>query len=59
MTSKQAKVISGLLAGRTQMKLAGELDKSKSTIHQLTISGKWPDIERQLQRFEDLINYIL
>ena len=59
LTSKQATVINGLLKGETQQKMTDELNKSKSTIHQLTISGRWAEIERLLLQFETLINYLL
>ena len=59
MTAKQAMIISGLLVGETQQKLAEDLGKSKSTIYQLTVSGKWPEIDNQLQQFGNLINLLL
>ena len=59
MTPKQAEIISGLLAGNTQQSIAQQLSKSKSTVHQLTVSGRWQEIEKLLQRFENLINYLL
>jgi len=58
MTPKQAQIISGLLAGNTQQGIAQQLDKSKSTVHQLTVSGRWQEIENLLQHFENLINYL-
>jgi hypothetical protein len=58
MTAKQAGIIGGLLAGRTQQQMAEELDKSKSTVHQLTTSGRWSEIEKLLQRFETILNFL-
>jgi len=58
ISSRQAQVISRLLAGDTQQKIAEELGKSKSTIHQLTVSGRWAEIKQQLLQFENLIKYL-
>lgn len=59
MTARQAEVISRLLAGNTQQSISEELNKSKSTVHQLTVSGRWAEIEYLLQQFENLINLLL
>jgi hypothetical protein len=59
MTARQAQVISRLLVGNTQQSIAEELEKSKSTVHQLTVSGRWLEIEKLLQQYENLINYLL
>jgi hypothetical protein len=58
MTPRQAQVITHLLAGDTQQKVAEALGKSKSTVHQLTVSGRWPEIEQQMLQFENLINHL-
>lgn len=58
MTGRQAQVILRLLDGDTQQKIADELKKSKSTIHQLTVSARWSEIKEQLQLFENLIKHI-
>jgi len=54
MTQKQAEVIYELLSGKTQQEAAAHLKRSKSTIHQRIISGRWPEIERLLVQFENL-----
>jgi hypothetical protein len=59
MTARQAQVITRLLAGDTQQKIAKALGKSKSTVHQLTVSGRWPEIEEQILQFENLINHLI
>jgi hypothetical protein len=59
MTARQAQVISRLLAGETQQKIAEVLGKSKSSVHQLTVSGRWHEIEEQLLQFENLINHLI
>ena len=58
MTAKQAEVISGLLTGLTQQEVAADQGKSKSTVSQLAASGRWEEIEKLLQHFENLINYL-
>ncbi|MBN8853295.1 MAG: hypothetical protein BGO55_12840 [Sphingobacteriales bacterium 50-39] len=59
MTAKQAEVISGLLMGQTQQDVVAERGKSKSTVSQLAASGRWPEIKKLLQHFENLIDYLL
>jgi hypothetical protein len=59
MTTKQAEVIYGLLKGRTQQQLAEDLEKSKSTVSQLAATGGWPEIERLLRQYENLIKQLL
>ncbi|HVV07467.1 MAG TPA: hypothetical protein VHC96_24740 [Puia sp.] len=59
MTAKQAEVISGLLTGLTQQEVAAHRRKSKSTVSQLAAAGRWAEIEKLLQHFENLINYLL
>ena len=58
MTGKQAAVIFELLKGQTQQGVAGKLKKSKSTIHQHVSSGRWPEIEKLLQQYENIINQL-
>jgi hypothetical protein len=58
MTSKQAQVIFELLKGQTQRMVAKKLRKTKSTIHQHVVAGRWPEIERILQRYENIINQL-
>jgi hypothetical protein len=59
MTAKQASVIFELLNGQTQQAAAINLKKSKSTIHQHASAGRWPEIERLLQQFDNIINHLI
>lgn len=59
MTTKQADVIIELLNGVSQQQLAGSIGKSKSTISELAAAGGWPEIERLLQQYEELVKLIL
>ena len=59
MTGKQAEVILELLQGRTQEKVGVGLKKSTSTINQLAAAGRWPEIKKTLQQFENLINQLI
>jgi hypothetical protein len=58
MTTKQAEAIVELLGGDTQQEVASKLGKSKSTVSQLVTAGRWPEIERILKQFENLINQL-
>ncbi len=58
MTGKQATVIFELLKGQPQQVVAKKLKKSKSTIHQHVSSGRWPEIEKLLQQYENIINQL-
>jgi hypothetical protein len=58
MTTKQAATIVWLLEGNTQQEIASKLGKSKSTISQLVTAGRWPEIEKILQQFENLIKQL-
>jgi hypothetical protein len=58
MTARQAKVIAELLQGKTQQTVAMDLKRSKSTIHQHVSSGRWPEIEKILEQFENLIHQL-
>lgn len=55
ITDRQAAVIFELLSGRTQKKVANKLGKSKSTISQHVTSGRFYEIERLLQQYENII----
>ncbi|MDR3712190.1 MAG: hypothetical protein P4L51_05200 [Puia sp.] len=59
MTDKQAEVIIALLKGETQQQVAAVLGKSKSTVSQLTHSGRWAEIEKLLGQYEKLLNQLL
>jgi len=58
MTSKQAAVIFELLKGESQQQVAVKMKKSKSTINQRVSAGRWPEIEKLLQQYENIINQI-
>jgi hypothetical protein len=59
MTGKQAEAIFPLLKGETQQAVAHKLKKTKSTIHQRVISGRWPEIEKLLLQFEKIITQLI
>lgn len=59
LTAKQAEVIYELLKGHSQQETAAKLQKSKSTIHQHVISGRWNEIERILYHYEKIIEQLL
>ena len=58
LTPKQASVIFELLNGHTQLAAAKRLKKSKSTISQHVNSGRWTEIERLLQHFENISEHL-
>ncbi len=58
MTGRQAEVIFELLKKQPQQEVAILLKKSKSTIHQHVISGRWNEIEKLLQQYENILNYL-
>ncbi len=58
MTGKQAEVIFELLKGEMQKAVARKLKKTKSTLHQRITSGRWPEIERLLEQYENIIKLI-
>jgi hypothetical protein len=58
MTNKQAIVIFGLLKGQTQQAVAAKLKKSASTISQHAGAGRWPEIEKLLQQYKNIINQL-
>ena len=59
MTGKQAEVIFELLKGQTQQEVAKLLKRSKSTIHQHVISGRWNEVEKLLHQYAHIINQLL
>ena len=58
MTDKQAEVIFELLKGEVQKTIARKLKKTKSSIHQRLVSGRWPEIEKLLLRYENIVNLV-
>ena len=58
MTGKQADLIVELLQGATQQQLSISREKAKSTISELANAGRWPEIERMLQQYEQLIELL-
>jgi hypothetical protein len=52
-------VIFELLKGEMQKVVAKKIKKTKSTIHQRITSGRWPEIEKLLQQYENIINQIV
>jgi hypothetical protein len=59
MTGKQAEVIFELLKGEMQKSVARKLKKTKSTIHQRMVAGRWPEMEKLLQQYENIINLLI
>jgi hypothetical protein len=59
MTGKQAEVIFELLKGEMQKVVAKKFKKTKSTIHQRITAGRWPEIEKLLQQYENIIKQIV
>jgi hypothetical protein len=58
ISGKQAEVIFELLKGETQQAVAKKIKKTKSTIHQLTTAGQWPQIEKLLQQYHNIIKLL-
>jgi hypothetical protein len=58
ISGKQAEVIFELLQGETQQAIAKKIKKTKSTIHQLTTAGQWPQIEKILQQYNNIIQIL-
>jgi len=58
MTPKQATVIFELLKGQTQQVVAEKLKRSKSTIHQHVSSGRWAEIEKLMQQYQNIVNQL-
>jgi len=59
LTGKQAEVIFELLKGKMQTEVAKKIKKSKSTIHQMSKSGRWVEIERLLRQYLNIINQLV
>jgi hypothetical protein len=59
MTAKQAGVIFEMLQGQTQQAVAAKLKKSRSTINQHVSAGRWPEIEKLLQQYKNIINHLI
>jgi hypothetical protein len=58
LTFKQAAVVYELLMSRTQVDTAKRLKKSQATIHKHIQAAGWPEIEKLLEQYEDLIALI-
>jgi len=58
MTDKQAIVIFELLTGKTQKNVADKLKKSKSTISQHVMAGRWYEIEKLLKQYENIVTQL-
>ena len=58
MTGKQAEVILEVLKGETQKAVAKKFKKTKSTIHQRITSGRWPEIEKLLEQYGNIIKLL-
>ena len=58
MTGKQAEVIVELLKGEMQKMVAKKIKKTKSTVHQRITAGRWPEIEKLLLQYENIINLL-
>ena len=58
MTGKQAAVIFELLKGESQQGVAARFKKSKSTISQHVSAGRWYEIEKLLQQYQNIIHQI-
>lgn len=58
LTVKQAAVVVELLMNRTQMETARKLKKSQPTVNKHAQSAGWPQIEKLLDQYKDLIKLI-
>jgi len=58
LTGKQAAVIFELLKGESQQAVAARLKKSKSTISQHVTAGRWPELEKLLLHYKNIINLL-
>ncbi len=58
ISGKQAEVIFELLKGETQLAIAKKIKKTKSTVHQLTTAGQWPQIEKLLVQYNNIIQIL-
>ncbi|MGZ3853059.1 MAG: hypothetical protein ACXVBX_09745 [Flavisolibacter sp.] len=58
LTFKQAAVVHELLMQRTQIETARLLQKSQATINRHTQAAGWPELEKLLTKYKDLIGLI-
>lgn len=58
ISAKQAEVIFELLKGETQKAVAKKIKKTKSTIHQLATAGQWPQLEKLLHQYTNIIKLV-
>lgn len=58
LTVKQAAVVLELLMNRTQTETAKRLKKSQATVHKHTQSAGWPEIEKLLVNYKEVIKLI-
>jgi len=58
LTFKQAAVVNELLMDRTQIETAKRLKKSQATVHKHTQAAGWPQIEKLLADYKNLIALI-
>lgn len=58
LTFKQAAVVYELLMDRTQIDTAKRLKKSQATIHKHTQAAGWPELEKLLAEYKELIALI-
>jgi ABC-type iron transport system FetAB permease component len=58
ISGKQAEVLFELLHGATQHDVSKKIKKTKSTVHQLTTAGQWPQIEKLLQQYQNIIKLV-
>lgn len=58
MTAKQAQVIFELLRGLSQQQVADKLKRSKSTISQHVIAGRWDEIENLLIKYQNILQLL-
>ncbi|HEY6954130.1 MAG TPA: hypothetical protein VI385_02750 [Flavisolibacter sp.] len=58
LTFKQAAVVYELLMNRTQTETALRLQKSQATINKHTQAAGWPELEKLLAEYKDLISQI-
>jgi hypothetical protein len=58
LTFKQAAVVYELLMARTQIDAAKRLKKSQATVHKHTQAAGWPEIEKLLEEYKNLIALI-
>jgi hypothetical protein len=59
MTGKQAAVIFEILKGEMQIDVAKKFKKTRSTIHQRLVSGRWQELANLLQHYENIIKLLI